>query len=70
MRADRLPAPPDLSVSPVPSPCVNVCRMDARSGRCEGCHRTLDEIAEWSRMDDDERRGVWKRLLAYRAGDR
>ena len=34
---------------PVPSPCISVCRMDAASGLCEGCLRTLDEIAAWSR---------------------
>ena len=30
-----------------PSPCINVCRMDAASGLCEGCARTLAEIAGW-----------------------
>ena len=35
-----------------PSPCIDVCRMDARSGWCEGCLRTLDEIAAWSTLDD------------------
>lgn len=36
----------------VPSPCINVCRMRADTGLCEGCFRTLDEIARWSRQDD------------------
>lgn len=45
--------------SPVPSPCVSVCRMNSASGLCEGCWRTLDEIAAWSKMDDDAKRGVW-----------
>ena len=31
----------------VASPCINVCRMDARSGLCDGCYRTIDEIAAW-----------------------
>ena len=46
----------------VPSPCISVCRMDARSGWCDGCLRTLDEIAAWSVMDDAEKRAVWKLL--------
>jgi predicted Fe-S protein YdhL (DUF1289 family) len=25
---------------------------------CIGCHRSLDEIARWSRMSDDERRRI------------
>ncbi len=49
-------------VSSVPSPCVSICRMDSRSGWCEGCLRTLDEIAGWSVMDDDQKRRVWKLL--------
>ena len=46
----------------VPSPCVSVCRMSARSGLCEGCARTLDEIARWSTMAEGDRRAVWARI--------
>jgi len=46
----------------VPSPCTDVCRIDAQSGWCEGCLRTLDEIAAWGSLDDDARRAVWQRL--------
>ena len=53
---------PDPMSSPVPSPCISVCRMDAATGWCEGCLRTLEEIAGWSRMNDDEKRVVWARL--------
>lgn len=50
----------------VPSPCVNVCRMDAASGWCQGCLRTLDEIAAWSTLADPAKRAVWKLLPARR----
>lgn len=46
----------------VPSPCVSVCRMNPRSGLCEGCARTLDEIARWSTMAECDRRAVWVRI--------
>ena len=36
--------------------------MDAASGWCEGCLRTLDEIAAWSVLEDHEKRAVWKLL--------
>ncbi len=36
----------------VASPCINVCKMDAPSGLCVGCFRTIDEITVWSRSDD------------------
>ena len=51
----------------VPSPCVNVCRMDATSGLCEGCLRTIDEIVAWGTMGDDDKRTVWQRLEQRRA---
>lgn len=46
----------------VASPCRNVCRMDEQSGLCVGCGRTLDEIALWSVLDDDDKRAVWALL--------
>lgn len=40
------------------SPCINICRMDPDSGLCSGCFRTLDEIANWSRLDGAARLSV------------
>lgn len=54
-------------MSSVPSPCISVCRMEAASGLCEGCLRTLDEIAAWGSIDDLARRVIWKRLHERRA---
>ena len=48
----------------VASPCINICRMDAASGYCEGCRRTLEEIAGWSAYSDSEKRAVPARLPA------
>jgi predicted Fe-S protein YdhL (DUF1289 family) len=45
----------------VPSPCVNICRLDAQ-GLCIGCRRTLDEIAEWSRAREARRREILREL--------
>ena len=50
-----------------PSPCVNVCRMDTRTGWCEGCWRTIDEIAAWSRWSAAEREPVWVALVSRQA---
>jgi predicted Fe-S protein YdhL (DUF1289 family) len=46
----------------VESPCVSICRM--QDGVCEGCGRTLDEIAEWSTATDDRRRAILARIAA------
>ena len=61
------PPPPVPSPPTVASPCVNVCSIDARTGWCEGCLRTIDEIAAWGTMDDDDKRAVWQRLEQRRA---
>jgi predicted Fe-S protein YdhL (DUF1289 family) len=45
-----------------PSPCINVCRMDAASGLCEGCARTLAEIAGWMSMSEADKRAVLRQL--------
>jgi hypothetical protein len=50
----------------VPSPCTDVCRIDPVSGWCEGCLRTIDEIAAWRALDDGAKREVWKRLPGRR----
>lgn len=57
---------------PVPSPCRNVCRMDAASGYCEGCLRTIEEIAGWSSASDEDKRRIWAQLprrAAWLAGE-
>ena len=59
--ADRAIAARETA-SDVPSPCISICRMDPVSGFCEGCLRTLAEIAAWSRMDDAEKRRVWRAI--------
>ncbi len=48
----------------VPSPCNSVCRIDARTGWCEGCMRSLDEIVGWSTLSDTEKREVLSALAS------
>ncbi len=39
-------------------------RAGAQGSLCEGCGRTLDEIAAWSVMSDESKRAVWAALPA------
>lgn len=39
------------------SPCVRICCLDEHNV-CLGCGRTLDEIRDWSKMNDAEKRAV------------
>jgi len=59
-----------MASEPVASPCINVCRMDAASGLCVGCWRTIDEIAAWSRLDDEGKRAVWQAIALRRQAAR
>ena len=44
-----------------PSPCINVCILDAENGLCHGSFRTLAEISIWSQASNEEK---WSILLA------
>ena len=41
--------------------------IDAATGWCAGCLRTIDEIAAWGSLDNVAKRAVLKRLPARRA---
>ncbi|WP_292041937.1 MULTISPECIES: DUF1289 domain-containing protein [unclassified Brevundimonas] len=56
--SDLRPSPP----RPISSPCVMVCAVDGASGLCLGCYRTLGEIAEWSRMGEENRQKIMQEL--------
>jgi len=46
----------------VPSPCIKVCKIDAASGLCHGCHRNLEEIASWSGCSAAQKRALLAEL--------
>jgi predicted Fe-S protein YdhL (DUF1289 family) len=50
-----------MAARDVPSPCISICRVGP-DGFCEGCLRTLDEVAAWSRMSDEDKRRVWRAI--------
>jgi predicted Fe-S protein YdhL (DUF1289 family) len=51
-----------MSAPTVASPCIDVCSIDPRTGWCEGCLRTIDEIAAWGVLNNAQKREVWKLL--------
>lgn len=52
---------------PMPSPCTGICQMDAGTGLCKGCQRTIDEIIDWGVAPEAKKRQVWLAILARRA---
>ncbi|WP_332694261.1 DUF1289 domain-containing protein [Bosea sp. (in: a-proteobacteria)] len=45
-------------MNPASSPCIRICVIDPASKLCEGCGRTLQEIAQWSRLSEVERLAI------------
>ncbi|TXI83966.1 MAG: DUF1289 domain-containing protein [Cupriavidus sp.] len=41
----------------VPSPCVQICKLDA-GNICTGCGRSLAEIAEWSSASNQRKQKI------------
>jgi predicted Fe-S protein YdhL (DUF1289 family) len=52
--------------SGVSSPCIDVCKMNPQTQLCEGCFRTLDEIAAWTSLSDGEKSAVLAQLPSRR----
>ncbi len=51
----------------VPSPCIAVCSIDAQTGYCKGCYRTLEEVAGWAAFDNATKRQVLEALEQRKA---
>lgn len=61
--AEVVPTPvPAETDGQVPSPCISICRMDESTGLCEGCWRSLDEIAQWSTADGQTKLAIMARI--------
>jgi uncharacterized protein len=56
--------PSDGPPKAIKTPCTKVCTVDGASGLCLGCLRSLQEIAEWSRLDDATRDAILEDLPA------
>lgn len=50
-----------------PSPCIDVCNLDPKTGWCLGCGRTAGEIGEWLKLTPF-RRSRLQQDLARRFG--
>lgn len=44
------------------SPCISVCSVNEATGYCYGCFRNLQEITDWKRYTNDERKQVLAQL--------
>jgi uncharacterized protein len=42
----------------VKSPCIDICKFDARTGLCVGCLRTREECKQWKKMKNRHRQKI------------
>ena len=46
----------------IESPCIKVCAIDATTGWCLGCGRSMAEIGGWSSLTPERRRAIMNEL--------
>lgn len=44
----------------IPSPCKSICKM--KDDICIGCKRTKDEIANWSKLSNEQKKVIVDRI--------
>jgi predicted Fe-S protein YdhL (DUF1289 family) len=49
-------------MSPASTPCIRVCLIDAETGLCEGCGRTVEEVSRWFSLTEQERLRIMAEL--------
>lgn len=46
----------------IETPCIKICQVNQKSGLCEGCKRTLEEISNWIYYSDEQRKKIIEEL--------
>lgn len=57
-------SPDDFEIE---SPCVSQCSLDAETGMCKGCGRTVDEIRAWKLASNAEKIAILNAMARRRA---
>ncbi len=45
-------------ITDIQSPCIDVCDVDSSGQYCIGCGRSMDEIARWMTISDEQRQTI------------
>lgn len=59
-----------MYVQQPPSPCNSICRIEPATGWCQGCWRTLEEIADWPMLTVREKDALLLRLADRERADK
>lgn len=44
------------------SPCIGRCSTSLGDAVCLGCGRTAEEVDQWLRLDEEQKRLIWERV--------
>ncbi len=66
-KSAMVPAAADAGMDYSVSPCINVCVMNPQTALCDGCQRSLDEIAAWGSAGEAQKRAIWQLIRQRRA---
>ena len=44
------------------SPCIGTCSTVRGDDICQGCYRTIDEIIQWHKLNNDEKKAINTRI--------
>jgi hypothetical protein len=42
----------------ISTPCKNICKFDKTDTYCIGCYRTINEIAKWMLLTEEDRKNI------------
>lgn len=59
----------NIPLKPIMTPCIGVCQI-APDQLCDGCFRTMDEIAQWSHLSDAQRQHFMDVVMVEREQQR
>lgn len=52
----------------IKSPCINICTT--RGNVCLGCYRTTEEINNWVRYSDEEKKEILRKVSERKISER
>ena len=55
-------------MSAISSPCRDICCLNDDTGLCEGCGRTISEIAQWTSLTEAARKSIMEQVPQRLAG--
>lgn len=50
-------------VKMISTPCIKICKIDRDTGLCIGCFRTIEEIKNWLKYSEIDRKQIISELL-------